>query len=331
MLIPGQLVRWLLKRQDAPTVGVYAVVEAVAADAVTVRLDTGDCYTVPPKQLFVLPEEITMKMSQLFPSKYVKAADLNGKTVTLTIDKLVIEELGHGSEKERKPVLYFQKATKGLVLNRTNAMTIAGLYGDESDEWPGKRISIYPTRIRAFGAMQDTIRIREEIPAQPKPQGQTAQVEEVSEIDDVEDVTDPEEPTAMPQTAPQAAHSPAVMDEAHTAENNAQDAATPATQAPNHNGDMLFDPAADGSPPHQRLFGIGLSVFGPAWNNGGRKWFLRFWSKHATADNIRESLTDFNDAEKDLMADYLTENRTKLQKFWHEYEASKANSDGVGK
>jgi hypothetical protein len=133
-----------------------------------------------------------MKISQLFPSKYVKAADLNGKTVTLTIAKLVVEELGHGTERERKPVLYFQKATKGLVLNRTNAMTIAGLYGDESDEWTGKRISIYPTRIRAFGAMQDTIRVREEIPAQPRPLAVATPIEEAAEIDDAEDVTDME-------------------------------------------------------------------------------------------------------------------------------------------
>jgi hypothetical protein len=133
-----------------------------------------------------------MKISQLFPSKYVRAADLNGKTVTLTIAKLVLEELGHGAEKERKPVLYFQKATKALVLNRTNAMAIVGLYGDESDEWPGKRIAIYPTRIRAFGAMQDTIRVKEEIPALPKSPMPNAPVEEAAEIDDVEDVADVE-------------------------------------------------------------------------------------------------------------------------------------------
>lgn len=131
-----------------------------------------------------------MKVSQLFPSKYVKAADLNGKTVTLTIAKLVVEELGHGAEKERKPILYFKNATKGLVLNRTNAMTIAGLYGDEADEWPGKRISIYPTKVRAFGSMQDAIRVREEIPAQPKPIAQAVEVEEMTGLDDDEDVAD---------------------------------------------------------------------------------------------------------------------------------------------
>jgi hypothetical protein len=157
---------------------------------------------------------LVMKISQLFPSKYVKAADLNGKSVTLTIAKLVLEELGHGPEKERKPVLYFQKATKGLVLNRTNAMIVVGLYGDESDEWEGKRITIYPTKVRAFGAMQETIRVKEFKPPPLTQDGHAEnehgikestvnvylvnrhdnqiQVEEASEIDDAEDVLDAE-------------------------------------------------------------------------------------------------------------------------------------------
>jgi hypothetical protein len=132
-----------------------------------------------------------MRMSDIFPSKYVKAADLNGKTVTLTIKSLAVEDmLNHSNEHERKPVLYFERATKGLVLNRTNAMIIVGLYGDESDEWTGKRISIYPTKVRAFGTMQDAIRVREEIPAVAKPVATAAVVEERNDIDDDEDVAD---------------------------------------------------------------------------------------------------------------------------------------------
>jgi hypothetical protein len=132
-----------------------------------------------------------MRISDIFPSKYVRAADLNGRTITLTIKELRVEDMtNHSGEKERKPVLYFEKATKGLVLNRTNALIIAGLYGDESDAWRGKRISIYPARVKAFGQMQDAIRVREEIPAQPlRPKVQTVAVEE-QEIDDIEDVTD---------------------------------------------------------------------------------------------------------------------------------------------
>ena len=141
-----------------------------------------------------------MKMSQAFPSKFVKPADLNGKHVTLTIAKIVIEQLGHGAEAERKPVVYFLKATKGLVLNRTNAMTLVGMYGDESDDWVGKRVTLFATRIRAFGTMQDTIRVKDEVPPVAKAPASAqatgnpqAPVEEELEIDDEEDVTDGDE------------------------------------------------------------------------------------------------------------------------------------------
>jgi hypothetical protein len=133
---------------------------------------------------------MVMNVQDIFPSKYVKASDLNGRTVTLTITKAVLEKLGHGAEQETKLVLYFAKATKGFVTNRTNAMIVAAMYGNETNDWIGKRITIYPTRVKAFGTVQDAIRVREEIPAQPKPVAQAAQVEESSELDDVEDVTD---------------------------------------------------------------------------------------------------------------------------------------------
>lgn len=132
-----------------------------------------------------------MKISQVFPSKYVAAADLNGKTVTLTIQRVTLEEMkDHDNKMIKKPVVWFEKATKGLVLNVTNAKIIANLYGDETDDWKGKRIGIYPTRVQAFGKPQDAIRVREEIPAMSKPVATAAQVEERSGLDDDEDVAD---------------------------------------------------------------------------------------------------------------------------------------------
>lgn len=135
-----------------------------------------------------------MRISDIFPSKYVKAADLQGRPVTLAIKDVRVEEMtNHSNEKERKAVVYFEKATKGLVLNRTNAQIIANLYGDETDHWRGKRVTLYPTRVKAFGTMQDCIRVKEEIPAQPKPTAPAPQVEE-AEIDDIEDITDVDNP-----------------------------------------------------------------------------------------------------------------------------------------
>lgn len=132
-----------------------------------------------------------MLISKVFPSKYVAAADLNGKTVTLTIKTVTMEEMiTHDNKKANKPVVWFEKATKGFVLNLTNAKIIAHLYGDDTDLWTGSRISIYPTRIKAFGQMQDAIRVREEVPATAKPVATAPQVEERTDIDDDEDVTD---------------------------------------------------------------------------------------------------------------------------------------------
>lgn len=91
------------------------------------------------------------------------------------------------------------------------------------------------------------------------------------------------------------------------------------------NGDVLFGKdAPKESPPHQRVFGQGLSVFGPAWNNGARKWLLEKWTSKATPDNVRNSLTELNDDEKDALADYIKENAAKLQSIWNNHESGKA-------
>ena len=57
-----------------------------------------------------------MRISEAYPSKYLKAADLDGQDRTVSIRACVQEELGQGSEMEVKPVLYFDGGPKGLVL-----------------------------------------------------------------------------------------------------------------------------------------------------------------------------------------------------------------------
>ena len=101
-----------------------------------------------------------MKISGAYPSNYVKASDLNGKPCPLTIRTCVLEELGQGSDKEQKPVLYFNGAQKGLVLNKTNANVIADAYGDETGGWEGKSVEVYPTRVEFRGQLVDGIRVR---------------------------------------------------------------------------------------------------------------------------------------------------------------------------
>ena len=98
------------------------------------------------------------KVSEAFPGKYLKAADLNNRTVKATIEKVEFEEIGQ--DKRRKPVLYFKGAEKGIVLNKTNATEIAAANGDEMDTWAGKEIELFSQMVPYQGQNVAAIRVR---------------------------------------------------------------------------------------------------------------------------------------------------------------------------
>lgn len=112
-----------------------------------------------------------MNINSAFPSSYVKACDLQGQPVTVTMREIAIEDVS-GDGTEAKPVLYFQGMSKGLVLNKTNAATIAGAYGEETDHWRGQSLTIFPTTTLFKGQMTECIRVRIDhapapVPVQP--------------------------------------------------------------------------------------------------------------------------------------------------------------------
>jgi hypothetical protein len=99
-----------------------------------------------------------MKISSAFPSEYIKAADLNEKTHRLIMSHVEIKEIGQ--QKDKKPVLFFRNAQKGLVLNKVNSRTIAAKYGDESEDWRDKAVELYPTTVEFSGEIVEAIRVR---------------------------------------------------------------------------------------------------------------------------------------------------------------------------
>ncbi len=113
---------------------------------------------------------ISMKISAAFPSNYIKASDLNGKPWDMKIRTAAMEDLGQGNDKESKPVLYFDGVQKGLVLNKTNATNIAKVYGDDTGNWTGKDIQVFPTTTEFKGETVDAIRVRVVPEAQPEKQ-----------------------------------------------------------------------------------------------------------------------------------------------------------------
>lgn len=100
---------------------------------------------------------------------YIFAFDLNGKDVSVEITRVVAGELtGQGGRKSKKPIAYFKGKDKGLALNATNCKTIAALYGNDTTNWVGKRITLYPTTTTMGSETVECIRVRPRAPSAAK-------------------------------------------------------------------------------------------------------------------------------------------------------------------
>lgn len=97
-----------------------------------------------------------MNIDSAFPSNFLKAADLQGHTAKVTMDRVQMEDIGS----DHKPVLYFRGKEKGLVLNKTNSTNIASQYGYETDGWVGKDVWLYETMVDFQGRSVPAIRVR---------------------------------------------------------------------------------------------------------------------------------------------------------------------------
>jgi len=104
-----------------------------------------------------------MNLNDMFPSTSLKSADFeDGGTMTLTIKKVEIRDLGQQDAKEMKPCLSFDEVDKSLVLNKTNAMIIAGMYGDKNIDvtWIGKKITLHVEMTTFQGKPTPGIRVK---------------------------------------------------------------------------------------------------------------------------------------------------------------------------
>lgn len=102
----------------------------------------------------------------MFDSEYVGSWDLQGNDATVTIAKVTAGSVvGESGRKAKKPIIFFENRDKGLLCNKTNAKTIAAMYGNDTREWVGKRITLFPTQTQMGNETKDCIRIRPRIPA----------------------------------------------------------------------------------------------------------------------------------------------------------------------
>ena len=97
-----------------------------------------------------------MNFDELYPSKFLRAEDLADAPLPVTITGVTLEEIGN----EKKVVMTFANVPKKLIVNKTNGKSVRKLYGADTDDWIGKKITLVPTMVDFKGESVEAIRIR---------------------------------------------------------------------------------------------------------------------------------------------------------------------------
>lgn len=117
---------------------------------------------------------ITGHVDLVYPTKYVKAADLKGRDVTVVIERATWENLVMaGGKRDRKAAIHMRSVAgkpleKLWIAGKTVLKQIADSTGEKDvGKWGGHRVTMYPTTCRgANGKEQECIRVRVRVNAQ---------------------------------------------------------------------------------------------------------------------------------------------------------------------
>ncbi len=111
-----------------------------------------------------------MKTSDMVQSKFLKKDDFQTPTI-LTIKSVSLEEVGRGEERW---VIFFNERAKGIVLNVTKIRQLENKYGQDTDDWIGKRVVLYTDpNVSYAGKIVGGIRVRApklKAPPEPEPE-----------------------------------------------------------------------------------------------------------------------------------------------------------------
>jgi hypothetical protein len=81
-----------------------------------------------------------------FVSKYLRAEDFKGKgDVPATISSVETDQIRNSKtdQMEDKLLIYFNELDRPLIGNPTNVSMLIELFGDETNDWINKKVTLY--------------------------------------------------------------------------------------------------------------------------------------------------------------------------------------------
>ncbi len=127
-----------------------------------------------------------------YGTQFLSAADLKGKEWNGLIEETHDEVFTDDGAERTKTVVTFRNFPKPLVLNKTNALSIAKILDeDDTDDWIGGRVIVHPDLVQFGGKIVDAVRIKAPAPeAKPAPKKAAKKpraTEESQHDDDLDD------------------------------------------------------------------------------------------------------------------------------------------------
>jgi hypothetical protein len=147
--IARRMAQWGLTAHDLAPVSVPRKPPMATADQVSPVTEDEKATAMP-------------SIDDFYPSKFLRASDLKGKEITVTIDRVATEEFEQDGAKRAKPVIHFRdNGVKPLVCNKTNSSRLAMAAGSKDyDTWAGKQVLLYPDMEEFKGQVHEVVRVR---------------------------------------------------------------------------------------------------------------------------------------------------------------------------
>lgn len=103
-----------------------------------------------------------MDWRAMFKSAYLTGVEFQGRELCVTMRDVITADLEgeDGKMKAKAIVLFSDMDDRGWVLCKTNAMCVAAMFGDDTDGWIGKRVTLYAELVQVGPTKKPGIRVR---------------------------------------------------------------------------------------------------------------------------------------------------------------------------
>lgn len=102
-----------------------------------------------------------MNYRKLIQSNYIAADEFGKSEPTLTMLSVALVGLEDDKgKKQAKGVIAFKETPKAWILNRTNVECLAAMFGPETNDWIGKRVTLHALLVNFGAEKKNGIRVK---------------------------------------------------------------------------------------------------------------------------------------------------------------------------